>query len=563
MKDYQIAFFIKRPLIILLTFLLISSCGEIKESVEIDRIFSDWNNPNTPGCALGIIKDGKLVYARGYGIANLEYEIPITENSVFRIASNSKQFTAACIVLLVEQAKLSLDDKLSDFYPEFPDYATKITIRHLLNHTSGIRDYLALAQLKGLDHNDYYEDFDVMEWLINQNDLNFIPGDEYLYSNSGYWLLGQIVNKVSGTDMAEFAKSELFDPLGMGNTHFHNDHTKIVENRASGYEPDKNGGYQISMTNLNMIGDGGIFTTINDMKKWDDAYYDYSILSEEFWSMMTQKGILNNGDTLSYASGLRIETYKGQKTIGHGGGFVGFRSSFVRFPEQKFSVVIFSNRRDANLSKMSMEVAEIFLIDKLIHRQFDSDNDEVIKESDTIEFSKEQITGHYELDSTSYEVIVKIGINNDSLFVTQQWDDSSYYISKVTGNTYQTQTDNSNITFIFSNLKDGLAQKFKGTHDGINYYYNRRKHFEHSIIDLDEYSGNYYSKELDITYQLFVKDKKIAILIGNNTPVVLSVYDTDQMLYKLNKLRFDRIRGKISGFELDAGRLKNLKFSKI
>ena len=563
MKDYQIAFFIKRPLIILLTFLLISSCGEIKKSVEIDRIFSDWNNPNTPGCALGIIKDGKLVYARGYGIANLEYEIPITENSVFRIASNSKQFTAACIVLLVEQAKISLDDKLSYYYPEFPDYATKITIRHLLNHTSGIRDYLALAQLKGLDHNDYYEDFDVMEWLINQNDLNFIPGDEYLYSNSGYWLLGQIVNKVSGTDMAEFAKSELFDPLGMGNTHFHNDHTKIVENRASGYEPDKNGGYQISMTNLNMIGDGGIFTTINDMKKWDDAYYDYSILSEEFWSMMTQKGILNNGDTLSYASGLRIETYKGQKTIVHGGGFVGFRSSFVRFPEQKFSVVIFSNRRDANLSKMSMEVAEIFLIDKLIHRQFDSDNDEVIKKSDTIEFSKEQITGHYELDSTSYEVIVKIGINNDSLFVTQQWDDSSYYISKVTGNTYQTQTDNSNITFIFSNLKDGLAQKFKGTHDGINYYYNRRKHFEHSIIDLDEYSGNYYSKELDITYQLFVKDEKIAILIGNNTPVVLSVYDTDQMLYKLNKLRFDRIRGKISGFELDAGRLKNLKFSKI
>ena len=563
MKDYQIAFFIKRPLIILLTFLLISSCGEIKKSVEIDRIFSDWNNPNTPGCALGIIKDGKLVYARGYGIANLEYEIPITENSVFRIASNSKQFTAACIVLLVEQAKISLDDKLSYYYPEFPDYATKITIRHLLNHTSGIRDYLALAQLKGLDHNDYYEDFDVMEWLINQNDLNFIPGDEYLYSNSGYWLLGQIVNKVSGTDMAEFAKSELFDPLGMGNTHFHNDHTKIVENRASGYVPDKNGGYQISMTNLNMIGDGGIFTTINDMKKWDDAYYDYSILSEEFWSMMTQKGILNNGDTLSYASGLRIETYKGQKTIVHGGGFVGFRSSFVRFPEQKFSVVIFSNRRDANLSKMSMEVAEIFLIDKLIHRQFDSDNDEVIKESDTIEFSKEQITGHYELDSTSYEVIVKIGINNDSLFVTQQWDDSSYYISKVTGNTYQTQTDNSNITFIFSNLKDGLAQKFKGTHDGINYYYNRRKHFEHSIIDLDEYSGNYYSKELDITYQLFVKDEKIAILIGNNTPVVLSVYDTDQMLYKLNKLRFDRIRGKISGFELDAGRLKNLKFSKI
>ena len=148
--------FINRPLIILLTFLLISSCEEINESVEIDRIFLDWNNPNTPGCALGIIRDGKLVYAKGYGIANLEYGIPITENSVFRIASTSKQFTAACIILLAEQGKLSLDNKLSDFYPEFPDYATKVTIRHLLHHTSGIRDYLMLAELKGLDNDDYY-----------------------------------------------------------------------------------------------------------------------------------------------------------------------------------------------------------------------------------------------------------------------------------------------------------------------------------------------------------------------------------------------------------------------
>ena len=543
--------------------LLIYSCGEIKESVEIDRIFSDWNNPNTPGCALGIIKDGELVYAKGYGIANLEYGIPITENSVFRIASISKQFTAACIILLAEQEKLSLDNKLSDFFPEFPDYAKSITIRHLLNHTSGIRDYLSLAELKGLDDNDYYENRDVMEWLINQNDLNFIPGDEFLYSNSGYWLLGQIVNKVSGTDMSEFAKSELFGPLGMENTHFHNNHTKIVENRASGYVSDKNGGYQISMTNLNMIGDGGIFTTINDIKKWDDAYYDYSILSEEFWAMMTQKGILNNGDTLSYASGLRIDTYKGQKTIAHGGAFVGFRSSFVRFPEQKFSVVIFSNRNDANPSKMSMEVAEMFLNDKLIHRKLDSDNDEVPKESDTIEFSKEQLTGYYELDSTSYEVIVKIGINNDSLIVNQKWDDSSYYIFKVKGNTYRTQADASKITFIFSNIKDGLAQKFKAIHNGVNYYYHRRKHFEYSKIDLEEYSGNYYSKELDITYQLFVKDEKIVLSIGTNAPMVLSVNETDQMLYKFNKLRFDRTRGKISGFELDAGRVKNLKFSKI
>ena len=325
------------------------SFGQIKESQSIDSIFTEWNKTDVPGCALGIIRDGKLIYAKGYGMANMEYDIPNSASSVFRIGSTSKQFTAASIVLLAEKDKLSLDDNLKSLFPDFPEYAEKITIRHLLNHTSGIRDYLQISYLKGLGDDDYYTDGDVMNWLTNQSDLNFNPGEEFLYSNSGYWLLGQIVKKVSGKNMADFAHEEIFGPLAMNNTHFHNDHTQIVKNRASGYVPSGNDGYKISMTTLDMIGDGGIFTTINDIKKWDDSYYNSNVLSKRFWDMMTQQGILNSGEVIDYASGLDIGEYKGLKTIRHGGAFVGFRAELLRFPEQRLSIAIFANRGDASI----------------------------------------------------------------------------------------------------------------------------------------------------------------------------------------------------------------------
>ena len=199
--------------IIVLAFSTVASFGQIMDSKPIDKIFTEWDKEGIPGCALGIMKDGQLIYTKGYGLANLEYTIHNSANSVFRIASTSKQFTAACIVLLAEKGKLSLDNNLNQFFPEFPDYAKKIKIRHLLNHTSGIRDYLTISALKNLDENDYYKDKDVMKWLINQRELNFNPGDEFLYSNSGYWLLGQIVNKVAGMNMADFAKKKYSNRL--------------------------------------------------------------------------------------------------------------------------------------------------------------------------------------------------------------------------------------------------------------------------------------------------------------------------------------------------------------
>jgi len=543
---------------LLLFLFTICSFGQIKENQAIDRIFTEWNKTDVPGCALGIIKEGKLIYAKGYGMANMEYDIPNSASSVFRIGSTSKQFTAASIVLLAEKDKLSLDDNLKSLFPDFPDYAKKITIRHLLNHTSGIRDYLQISYLKGLGDDDYYTDDNVMKWLINQTDLNFSPGEEYLYSNSGYWLLGQIVKKVAGINMAEFAMKEIFEPLEMNSTHFHNDHTQIVKNRASGYVPDNNENFKISMTTLDMIGDGGIFTTINDIKKWDDDYYETAVLSKELWNVMTQQGVLNNGEVIDYASGLMISKYKGLKTVRHGGAFVGFRAEILRFPEQKLSIAIFANRGDANPSRMANQVADILLKDKLIEN-IDKKDKKVKFDITEDEFQLSQLIGNYEIQPG---VVARLSIKNDSLNVLQTWDKSTYNILKVSGNTFQI-SGNENLSFSFSNLKDGFTQTLKVLQVDSETIAARKKEIDNSGINLKDYVGSYYSNELDVNYNFEIENEILFFRIENTSSTIECIIsDLDQFSTETGLVRFQRKDGLISGFELDSGRVKNLKFKK-
>lgn len=535
------------------------SYGQIKESAAINRIFSEWNTADSPGCALGIMRDGQLIYAKGYGMANLEYYIPNSPSSVFRIGSTSKQFTAACTILLAEQGKLSLDKTLKDIYPDFPDYAKKITIRHLLNHTSGIRDYLQLAYLKGLGGDDFYQDKDIMKWLVNQSDLNFTPGNEFLYSNSGYWLLGQIVQEITGMNMADFAKKEIFDPLGMSNTHFHNDHTQIVKNRASGYIPNDKNGFKISMTTLDMIGDGGIFTTINDIKLWDDAYYNPGVLSKKFWEMMTKQGILNNGEVIDYASGLFIGEYKGLKTVSHGGAFVGFRAELIRFPEEHFSVAIFTNRGDANPTKMAYQVADILLKDKLVDEvNKNSENEDIEISTPAVAFKPEQLVGTYEIEPG---VVLKLTIKNDSLNVVQEWNDLTYNISRIKGNTFEI-SEGGDIRFTFLELKDGFTQQLDIFQHGRKTEIKRKEEIDLTKVNLEDYAGSYYSKELDVKYHFELENNRLKASIESNDQMECRISKIDVFSAKFGLVRFKRFKGSVNGFELDSGRVKNLRFEK-
>lgn len=534
------------------------SFGQFKASQAIDSLFTAWNNPNVPGCALGIIKDGELIYSKGYGLANLDYNIPNSDSSVYWICSISKQFTAACIVLLAEQGKLCFDDNLKSYFPDFPDYAKKITIRHLLNHTSGIRDYADIIELKGLSIEGFFTDADIKRWLINQTNLNFAPGEEYLYSNSGYWLLGQIVNMVSGINLADFARKEIFEPLGMKNTLFYNDHTQIVKNRAVGYVPTSKSTYRMSNISIDVIGAGGIITTIKDIKKWDDAYYNSTVLSKTFWKEMTRQGVLNNGKVIDDASGLVIGKYKGLKTIRHGGSFVGLRTELLRFPEEHLSIVVFANREDANATGKAFQVANILLDGKLIE-EVNMEDKKTKTEAPPQEFQLNQLTGIYRIQPG---VFVKISIKGDSLNVLQMWDNASYNIFRTSGNTFK-KPGRKDLCFIFSDLQEGYAQAVTSFQNGGESKAVRKKEVDFSGINLNDYTGSYYNKELEVFYKFEIENGNLKMRIGDNPSTMGCTIDAiDQFAMKLGLVRFQRTNNLISGFELDESRVKNLKFEK-
>ncbi len=366
-------------LVLWLSFLLIFCVSTQQASVSqaythtdltdrVDELFKEWDRNDSPGAALGIFKDGRIIYARGYAIANLEYSLPWTPQTPSRTGSISKQFVGMCIAILAEQGKLSLDDNIRKYFPDWPDCNGQITLKHLLYHTSGVRDYLTLVELMGKPEGSgyVYTPTELVRTLLRQKELNFQPGEMYSYSNSGYFLLSEIVSLVSGMKTSAFTKKYIFDPLGMKNTHFHDDPNMIVENRAYGYSPKKGEGFRIDIVRLNVIGDLGIFTTIEDFLKWDQNFYKNKLGkgTQELIEIMLTKGKLNNGQEISYGFGLRIDDYRGLKTISHGGSAVGYQAQFMQFPDQKFSVVILSNLSTFPAGRIARRIADIYLADQ-------------------------------------------------------------------------------------------------------------------------------------------------------------------------------------------------------
>lgn len=333
-------------------------------SARVNKLFEAWDKPDVPGCAVAVIRDGRIIYERDFGMADLEHNVRITPATVFYIASTSKQFTAATIALLAQRGKLSVDDRLRKYIAELPDVYDGITIRQLFSHTSGIRDFRTLLGAQGRA-DDVKTEQDILELLARQKGLQFKPGTQYEYSNSGYFLLGVIVKRVSGKSLREFADENIFKPLGMSNTHFHDDRTMVVKNRAAGYVPRRGGGYSIYPTNFDVVGDGGVMTTVKDLSLWDQNFYANKLGGgQEFIAQLLTPGTLNDGEKLGYAYGLEIDEYKGLKTVSHDGGFGGFVTEMLRFPDQKFTVICLANvRGPIDSTALAYKVADIYLAD--------------------------------------------------------------------------------------------------------------------------------------------------------------------------------------------------------
>ena len=333
-----------------------------KAKAAVDEIFADLTKAGSPGCALAVARDGKILYEKGYGLANIEENVAITPQTVFDIGSTSKQFTAASILLLEKQGKLSVNDDVRKYIPELPDYGKKITILHLLNHTSGLRDYLELMTLAGINIDGVTDDDDALGIIARQKALNFEPGSEWLYSNSGFFLLSVIVKRVSGKTLAAFAAENIFEPLGMTQTLYRDSHTELVANRALAYdEKDPGAGYALAVSYFEQTGDGAVHTSVEDILKWDENFYSGQVGGKALLAELQENGHLNNGKKLDYAKGLVMSTYRGLATVTHGGSWGGYRAQLARFPEQHFSVACLCNVGNANPSKRAMRVADVYL----------------------------------------------------------------------------------------------------------------------------------------------------------------------------------------------------------
>jgi CubicO group peptidase (beta-lactamase class C family) len=328
---------------------------------QIDDLFARFAEGPSPGCAVAVVSQGRVVFARGYGLANLEHQVPITPHTVFDIASTSKQFTAAAILLLAERGRLSLDDDVRKYVPELPRHDAVVTLRQLIHNTSGLPDYIELLSHAGKRYEDVTTDDDALAVLIGHPELLFEPGTAFKYSDSGYFLLSLVVKRATGQSLRSYAAENLFGPLQMADTQYLDDVTRVVPRRAAPYAPAPGGGFQLDQANWQQTGDGAVNTTVLDLARWDANFYGAAVGGRPMVDGLLTPGTLADGTRLLYAGGLLLDSHHGLRREHHAGSWSGYTAEMMRFPERRLTVITLCNLSSADAPGLSQEVADLFL----------------------------------------------------------------------------------------------------------------------------------------------------------------------------------------------------------
>jgi CubicO group peptidase (beta-lactamase class C family) len=327
------------------------------EQQRVDALFAEQIQTGQPGCAIGVARGDEILYRRGYGVATLDHQVSITPDTVFDVGSVTKQVTASTIMLLALDGALSPNDDIRTYLPELPDYGAVITIRHLLHHTSGIRDYLNLMALGGREFYAPISHQDIVDLMARQRALNAVPGARYRYSNTGYMLLATIVERVSRQTFGTFARERIFQPLGMTRSFLYENAEQVVPDRSTGYAPGDAGQFRM-VHNYS-------FAMAGDLLRWSQALATDAVAGPEFTRLMLERGALGNGEPLDYAAGLTLGEYRGLGTVGHGGSTWGFRAQVVRFPDDGVAIAVLCNREDVNPRALVDGIADLYLADQL------------------------------------------------------------------------------------------------------------------------------------------------------------------------------------------------------
>lgn len=528
---------------------------------QVDQVFRPWDSTVSPGCALSVIQDGQIVYKRGYGMADLDHDIPITPETVFHVASISKQFTAAAIVLLAQEGKLSLDDDVRSYIPELPDFGVRMTIRHLVHHTSGLRDQWALLGLAGWRYSlDLITDDDVLDLISRQKELNFAPGAEYVYCNTGFTLLAQIVKRVSGQSLREFTWKRIFQPLGMQSSHFRDDHAEIVKHIAYGYIGGEAGApYRLSVTNFDTVGATSLLTTVEDLAHWEGNFHHPKVGGPEFAKQQLEVGKLSSGKPIDYAFGLSLGKYRGLPTVGHGGADAGYRADFLRFPDQHFAVACLCNQGEINPSDLTRRVADIYLAAKFQEPA----PVRSIAMPVSVPVPPERLAGYPGLyfrkdDERFARVTVKSG--KVSLAFSSG---AGREVAALSENRFRLANSPGELTF--PDPATGPAQRLSIQFPGTNNpdVYQRVAEFRPAPGELAAFAGSYVSREIDPVYRIAVENGSLVLKRLKAKPEKLEPTIADSFWGLNGILHFQRgPGGQIAGFALNAGRVKNLHFAK-
>ena len=536
---------------------------------RVDQLMAGFADPATPGALVAVVRGGEVAFSRAYGAANLTHSIPYRVDTRTNIGSTSKQFTAFAIMLLAERGELSLDDDVREHLPELPDLGQTVTIRHLLTHTSGYREFLNAYALAGrrLDHGDWIGREEIVRLVQRQPALQNDPGAEWNYNNTAFALLSMIVERKSGEDFPDWMRANVFEPLGMENTVVRTTPAVIVRNSAQGYSPARGGGWQEASDLAGAMGAGGIYTTIGDLARWMRNFRRGTVGGPGVFDAMATPFVLTDGDTTEYGFGLFVDEYRGLRRVHHGGADVAHRSAFVYYPELDAGVIVLSNNATANVGRIADQVTDVFFADRLESRDTDTEAVAAGEAFDAADFEAEDfdgLAGRYQL--VVAPVVISFMMEGDTFF-TQVTGQPRVPMYPTSDSTFELRVVEASVTF---------HRNVEGRADSVTLHQNGH-HVARRIGDdvwqpdlaaLREYVGRYYSDEIETFYDFALVDDALVLNHARlDEPLDItpgSQRDRFTGEFPVIELEFTRDEsGAISGIEVSNGRTRGVRFHPI
>jgi CubicO group peptidase (beta-lactamase class C family) len=532
-------------------------------ALRADSVFERFDRTSSPGCALGVYQDGKIQYARGYGMASLEHGVALTPRSVLDVGSISKQFTAMAILMLQKEGKLSLDDPIRKYIPEMPAYADKVTIRRALSQTSGLRDLYTMMGQTGRTFEG--DTIDALRVITRSAEPNYEPGARYLYTNSGWILAAQIVYRLTGKTLAQFAQERIFAPLGMHDTRYLADARTVIPNGAEGYAPQPGGGFRLARSTYDgaILGAGAVHTTVEDFGRWLNNYDSGLVGGRDILETMTTATTLNDGSparsgsTQAYAVGLNVGTLRGLRVVSHGGSWAGYRGHFLRFPDQRFAVATFCNLTTSGPDSLARKVAGIYLADRM---QPDSATAWTVALAGT---------PRVELPAASLRGLVGVwrNVERGELRRTRLVGDTLFTVG----------AERTRIVPLEGGrfrAGPGVELRFEGDAAAPSRMivrtiaetvtFTRADTAALTPAQLAEYAGDYRSHEVDATHTWKVEKAQLVLYINDRRLGVLEPSYKDGFTRGGSVIDVMRDpKGRITGFVVEAGRVRHLRFTRV